>query len=131
MLMLSLSICDGVEGFYLTGILTQGTEANILLLTALTIGGIMISDILSEAVSSIRQYLQESTYTDTYSGSLRVDIIGVVSVMEAMRIRLDTPADVVVSEGQTVMIQSDNNRKNIIAVKMQNGKLETIKTVGS
>ena len=49
----------------------------------------MISDVLSEAVWKIDQYLQDQPIR--YSGDLRQRIVAVRDAMDAMRSELDTP----------------------------------------
>ena len=53
----------------------------------------MVSDVLSEAVESIRRYLAEPVYKDVYAGATRTDLESLVGEMDAMRARLDDPPD--------------------------------------
>jgi hypothetical protein len=51
----------------------------------------MISDVLSDAVGSIDDYLENPQYNAWYSGELRERIIKLRNEMDAMRAELDTP----------------------------------------
>jgi hypothetical protein len=49
----------------------------------------MISDVLSDAVIRINEYLDDSS--GTYEGNLRLRIQALVAMMDAIRAELDTP----------------------------------------
>lgn len=51
----------------------------------------MISDVLSEAVGRVREYLGDPVYANTYSGELRQQLLALTEQMERMRVTLDTP----------------------------------------
>lgn len=50
----------------------------------------MISDVLSDAVQSIKEY--QNTFPECYH-SIKPDIDAVIDVMTQLRIKLDTPPD--------------------------------------
>ena len=54
----------------------------------------MISDTLSEAIAEIQNYLDDLVFEQVYDGDLRQQIEATVAVMEATRVRLDTPPPV-------------------------------------
>lgn len=49
----------------------------------------MISDVLSDAVDQIREYLTDPVFAEAYSGKVRVKIERVVEKMEELRAELD------------------------------------------
>jgi len=49
----------------------------------------MISDILSDAVGKIDQYINEPIYHKVYFGEERINIINLRNEMDKLRIRLD------------------------------------------
>lgn len=51
----------------------------------------MISDVLSDAVHSINDYLENPTFANVYTGELREHVIKLRDEMTALRIVLDTP----------------------------------------
>jgi hypothetical protein len=53
----------------------------------------MISDALSDAITDIDWYLNNPTYPNTYSGSLRERILKLRNDMGEMLRELDTPPD--------------------------------------
>jgi hypothetical protein len=54
----------------------------------------MISDVLSDAVNDVDSYLNNKTYKQMYSGSLREAVVDLRNRMQALRIYLDTPPPV-------------------------------------
>jgi hypothetical protein len=54
----------------------------------------MISDVLSDAVTDVDSYLNNKTYNQMYSGSLREAVVDLRNRMQALRIYLDTPPPV-------------------------------------
>lgn len=59
----------------------------------------MISDVLSDAVAEIREYLDhKSPFPSCYQGPVRERIERLVAEMEAVRIVLDTPPSAAVVE---------------------------------
>jgi len=54
----------------------------------------MISDVLSEAVSDIEDYLNDVIYNPVYCGELRNDIVKLKNDMDFMRQRLDDITEV-------------------------------------
>ena len=54
----------------------------------------MISDVLSDAVIAIDEYLDNPIFNDIYTGEIRKEIDNLRAMMDATRQRLDTlPAD--------------------------------------
>jgi hypothetical protein len=51
----------------------------------------MISDVLSDAVDRIREYLDDPVYATVYSGELRERIERLVQQMDRIRAELDLP----------------------------------------
>jgi hypothetical protein len=49
----------------------------------------VISDLLSDALTEIQQYLNDPTYDRIYSGELRAEIERVMAEMRSLRERLD------------------------------------------
>ena len=54
----------------------------------------MISDVLTDAVEEMDNYLNNKTYNKMYSGSLREAVVDLRNRMQALRIYLDTPPPV-------------------------------------
>lgn len=54
----------------------------------------MISDVLSDAISKINEYLEEPLYGRVYGGEIRDKILSLMDEMEKLRIELDeVPCD--------------------------------------
>lgn len=53
----------------------------------------MVSDVLFEAVSGIDRYLNEPVFDNSYQGEFRRELVEIRNKMDAMRARLDDPAD--------------------------------------
>lgn len=51
----------------------------------------MISDVLSEAISDIEDYLNDVTYVPVYDDEIRKELFDLVKDMEKMRKKLDEP----------------------------------------
>lgn len=51
----------------------------------------MISDVLSDAIRKIDEYLSNEAFNRVYTGELKEMVTGVRDHMEAVRLRLDTP----------------------------------------
>ena len=51
----------------------------------------MISDVLSDVIQEIREFLDDPAYLQVYAGKLRAEIEQVVAAMEALRETLDQP----------------------------------------
>ena len=51
----------------------------------------MISDVLSDAITSIDEYLNDEIYDEIYTGRTLEEIKAVRLIMENLRIKLDTP----------------------------------------
>jgi len=51
----------------------------------------MISDVLSDAVVSIQEYLDHPGTRDCYGGAVRKRIVDLMAQMDALRIELDAP----------------------------------------
>ena len=51
----------------------------------------MISDVLSDVIQEIREFLDDPAYSQVYAGKLRAEIEQVVAAMEALRETLDQP----------------------------------------
>jgi hypothetical protein len=60
----------------------------------------MISDILSDTVSDIDQYLGNPLYDDWYRGALRDRIIALRNEADAIRVELDTPQHLIIGRDQ-------------------------------
>lgn len=67
----------------------------------------MISDVLFDAVEKIDGYLNTKTYDEVYQGEDRKEILDVRNRMEALRVKLDTPA----KETDTIVFQSQNGEE--------------------
>jgi len=52
----------------------------------------MISDVLSEAISDIEDYLNDPVYVPVYYGEIRTRLFKLVKDMDKMRKELDKPA---------------------------------------
>lgn len=50
----------------------------------------MVSDVLSEAVADLEYYLK----TGWYNGEIKEEIIAVKTIMNSLRIKLDTPPEI-------------------------------------
>jgi hypothetical protein len=53
----------------------------------------MLSDVLSESADRMQYYLTHPTFRSIYEGPIRQEAEEILSRMEALRIKLDTPPE--------------------------------------
>ena len=78
----------------------------------------MISDVLSDAGMQIDEYLNNETFADAYSGTLREAVVDVRNRMQALRVYLDIPPGALDKAGEREKFEA-HWRKHFSAAEIE------------
>ena len=89
----------------------------------------MISDVLSEAAVEIRQYLDSENTKQCYTGSIRNEIESLLSAMDDVRKKLDSPPDqdLISQIRESFEFQEWLRRKGILHILRRKGLLHILR----